>query len=116
MDVNRIQITRALEYADSQCPGSGAVFPSLVSSNGVEYQERIRRRMSQYEESDPGKSRVHTRTWRADGQIAAQDLMEQYRAAPALQLLDDVVADAKAHAKAGGGPRPDAWRWVITPI
>jgi hypothetical protein len=36
--------------------------------------------------------------------------MGQYKAGPALQLIEQVVNDAKAHAAKSSDPRPDAWR------
>ncbi|GFZ46816.1 hypothetical protein JCM24511_04036 [Saitozyma sp. JCM 24511] len=40
----------------------------------------------------------------------ANTLMNDYKAGPALQLIEQVVDDAKAHAAKSSEPRPDAWR------
>jgi hypothetical protein len=40
----------------------------------------------------------------------ANDLMDSYKAGPALLLIEQVVDDAKAYAAKSSEPRPDAWR------
>ncbi|EIW65891.1 hypothetical protein TREMEDRAFT_65976 [Tremella mesenterica DSM 1558] len=56
-----------------------------------------------------------SRNMREQIENAAKSLLEDYRAAPALQLLDEVVDDAKMHKASGGGSRSDAWRPDISP-